>query len=58
MNQEEIKYKLFDLDKSIQQMKKEKKEEQARQRLPRIYKLTPEKLNKDIIGDRQQKLKI
>lgn len=57
MNQEEIKYKLFDLDKSIQQMKKEKKEEQARQRLPRIYKLTPEKLNKDIIKD-NKKLKI
>lgn len=57
MNQEEIKYKLFDLDKSIQQMKKEKKEEQARQRLPRIYKLTPEKLNKDIIKD-NKKIKI
>lgn len=50
MNNEQVKIKLFDLDKAIVKMKKKDKEETQKSKLPRIYNLKPDSIEKDYLS--------
>lgn len=55
MNREQINYKLFNLDKAVKQLKQD--QDKAKAKLPRVYKLTPDKLEDLILTQTKDSIK-